>query len=240
MKRWVKRIALALACSALLFILTYQFTEKNSWRSWNMPLSGKVIVIDPGHGGPDGGAIGDGKVLEKEVALNISLMLRDYLQESGAMVIMTREVDRDLANEGTKKLRHRKNEDLRHRKEIINGSDADLFISIHLNSLPSSKWRGAQVFFHPARKQEERLSKMIQSELIRNLENTNRMAKSISGLYLLRTAEIPGALVEVGFLSNPTEREYLKTKSYQQKISASIYQGILRFYTNEKLPGEEN
>jgi N-acetylmuramoyl-L-alanine amidase len=236
MKKWVKWASLALGCAVLIFIFTYHFLDSDSWRAWNMPLSGKIIVIDPGHGGADGGAIGDGEVLEKEIALNISVMLRDYLQEAGAFVIMTRETDKDLAAKETKKLRHRKYEDLKARKKIINESDADLFISIHLNSLPSSQWRGAQVFFHPGREEGEVVSKFIQDEIKRNLENTNRLAKSIEGLYLLRTAEIPGTLVEVGFLSNPSERELLKTKSYQRKVAASIYQGMLRYYTNETPP----
>ncbi|MFG6497402.1 N-acetylmuramoyl-L-alanine amidase CwlD [Fictibacillus sp. UD] len=236
MKKWVKGAAFALGCAVLFFIFTYHFLDDDSWRSWNLPLSGKIIVIDPGHGGVDGGAIGDGKVLEKEIALNISVLLRDYLQEAGALVIMTRETDRDLANEWTKKLRHRKWEDLKERKRIINENNADLFISIHLNSLPSSRWRGAQVFYHPGKEDGENVSKFIQDEIKRNLQNTNRFAKSMEGLYLLRTAEVPGALVEVGFLSNPTERELLKTESYQKSVAASIYQGMLRFYTNEPLP----
>jgi N-acetylmuramoyl-L-alanine amidase len=236
MKKWVKGAAFALGCAVLIFIFTYRFLDNDSWRAWNLPLSGKIIVIDPGHGGVDGGAIGDGEVLEKEIALNISLMLRDYLQEAGALVIMTRETDKDLAEKGTRKLRHRKWEDLKERKKIINENHADLFISIHLNSLPSSRWRGAQVFYHPGREEGEAVSLFIQDEIKRNLENTNRFAKSIEGLYLLRSAEVPGALVEVGFLSNPTERELLKTKSYQQKVAASIYQGMLRYYTNETPP----
>jgi N-acetylmuramoyl-L-alanine amidase len=235
-RKWVKGAAFAFGCAILIFIFTYRFLDNDSWRSWNLPLSGKVIVIDPGHGGPDSGAVGGNELLEKEVALNISIMLRDYLQEAGALVIMTREKDQDLADENTRKLRHRKWEDLKERRSIINGNNADLFISIHLNSLPSSRWRGAQVFYHPGREEGEAVSKFIQDEIKRNLQNTDRFAKSIEGLYLLRTAEIPGTLVEVGFLSNPSERELLKTESYQRKVAASVYQGLLRFYTNETPP----
>jgi N-acetylmuramoyl-L-alanine amidase len=92
------------------------------------------------------------------------------------------------------------------------------------------------VFFHPGKEESEAVSKFIQDEIIRNLENTNRLAKSMEGLYLLRTAEVPGSLVEVGFLSNPSERELLKTEPYQKKVAASIYQGMLRYYTNETPP----
>ncbi len=236
MKKRVKQVAFALGFTLLLFILTYQFTENRSWKSWNLPLSGKVIVLDPGHGGMDGGAVGSDGVLEKDISLDISLKLRDYLQEAGALVIMTRERDKDLGNKDTERIRARKWEDLRKRNEIINGSNGDLYVSIHLNALPSSRWRGAQVFFNPSDKKGEAASKFIQNELKRNLQNTNRIAKSIDGIYLMRTSKLPATLVEVGFLSNPNERELLKTKSYQHKVSASVYQGILRYYTKEKIP----
>ncbi|WP_035350887.1 N-acetylmuramoyl-L-alanine amidase CwlD [Fictibacillus gelatini] len=236
MKKWAKLTAFALGVAALIFILTYEFSENHSWKSWNLPLTGKIIIIDPGHGGMDGGAVGDGGVIEKDISLNIALKLRDYLQEAGALVIMTRETDRDLADDDTKRISARKTEDLRKRKEIINGSNGDLFVSIHLNAIPSPRWRGAQVFYHPTGKEGEEVSKFIQDEIKRNLENTDRLAKSIDGIYLLRTAKIPGTLVEVGFLSNPTERELLKTEHYQMQVAACIYQGILRYYTNEPVP----
>ena len=162
MKKWVKWASLALGCAVLIFIFTYHFLDNDSWRAWNLPLSGKIIVIDPGHGGADGGAVGDGEVLEKEIALNISMMLRDYLQEAGAFVIMTRESDKDLAEKGTKKLRHRKYEDLKARKKIINNNDADLFISIHLNSLAILQME-RRASFLPPRKRRKRRSIKIHS-----------------------------------------------------------------------------
>ncbi|TLS35481.1 N-acetylmuramoyl-L-alanine amidase CwlD [Pseudalkalibacillus caeni] len=238
MKIWWKRIGVFLGIVILAFILNYQFVIDNSWNTWNLPLAGKIIVLDPGHGGPDGGAEGKGDVQEKDIALKIALNLRDYLQEAGALVVMTREIDEDLADKSTRGLSNRKSEDLRRRAKIINNEHTDLFISIHLNAIPSPRWRGAQTFYNPNNEQSKNLSKFIQNEIIRNLENTTRQAKSIQGVYLLRQAKIPGALVEVGFLSNPSEKELLKSESYQNKVSASIYQGILRFYTNEPAPSE--
>lgn len=111
-----------------------------------------------------------------------------------------------------------------------------MFISIHLNAIPSSRWYGAQVFYNPAYDENEKVAKLIQHQIRSNLENTTRKAKPIGNVYMIRKAEIPGALVEVGFLSNPNERELLKTKLYQTKLAASIYQGILRFYANEPAP----
>lgn len=237
MKKWYKRFGVATGIIVLLFIINYKFAIDSSWDAWHLPLSGQVIVIDPGHGGADGGAVGD-NIVEKDIALKISLKLRDYLQEAGALVIMTRETDTDLASEGTKGLSNRKAEDLRKRVELINEGSHHLFVSIHLNAIPSSQWRGAQTFYNPVNEESEALSRFIQDEIKRNLENTNRLAKNMDSVYLLREAEIPGSLVEVGFLSNPSERELLNTDTYQNKVAASIYQGIIRYATNESVPEE--
>lgn len=217
----------------LIFILQFDFKEDDSLNPWNLPLSGEIILLDPGHGGVDGGA-GDEDALEKDIALNISLKLRDYLQQQGALVMMTREEDRDLADEDTKGLSRRKTEDLKKRLSIINESESDFYVSIHLNSIPSSKWSGAQTFYATQISENERAAKFIQDELRTNLGNTTRKAKPINHVYILKYAKKPGVLVEVGFLSNPTERANLKKEEYQEKVAASIYKGILRYYSNEK------
>ncbi len=226
----------AIGVVCLLSVIQYQFVSNDSWGTWNLPLSGKVIIIDPGHGGIDGGAVSKAGVLEKDVTLAISEQLRDYLQEAGALVLMTREEDRDLADADTQKIRHRKIQDLKRRVEVINESDADLFVSIHLNAIPSPKWSGAQVFYNRAIPENEPMAKFVQDELRVNLENTTRQAKPIHNVYVIKEATIPGVLIEAGFLSNPFESEQLNTEEYQQKVAASIYQGLLRTYTNEKPP----
>ncbi|MGM7724756.1 N-acetylmuramoyl-L-alanine amidase CwlD [Metabacillus sp. Hm71] len=221
----------------LLILFQWQFNNNNSWESWNLPLTGKIIYLDPGHGGPDGGAVGSSS-LEKDISLSISLKLREYLQEQGALVLLTREKDVDLADKDTKGYSRRKAEDLKKRVKLINESDADLFLSIHLNAIPSSRWSGAQTFYHGKFIENEHVAKFIQDELRRNLENTERVAKPIDGIYLLKNVEKPGALVEVGFLSNPQEERMLASDKYQEKIAASIYTGILRYFSNEKNPPE--
>ncbi|MCK0473402.1 N-acetylmuramoyl-L-alanine amidase CwlD [Halalkalibacter sp. APA_J-10(15)] len=236
MRKWLKGVMFAIGVVCLLSVIQYQFVSNDSWGTWNLPLSGKVIIIDPGHGGIDGGAVSKAGVLEKDVTLAISEQLRDYLQEAGALVLMTREEDRDLADADTQKIRHRKIQDLKRRVEVINESDADLFVSIHLNAIPSPKWSGAQVFYNRAIPENEPMAKFVQDELRVNLENTTRQAKPIHNVYVIKEATIPGVLIEAGFLSNPFESEQLNTEEYQQKIAASIYQGLLRMYTNEKPP----
>ncbi|RBW67792.1 N-acetylmuramoyl-L-alanine amidase CwlD [Bacillus taeanensis] len=236
MKKHLKAFFFLIGIALFLIIVKYQFLSDHSWSTWSLPLTGKVIVIDAGHGGPDGGAVGKGDIIEKDIALDISLKLRHYLEESGALVVMTREKDTDLADADTKGYRKRKAEDLRKRVEMINEEDVDLFISIHLNAVPSPKWSGAQTFYNPSNEESETVSRFIQDEIRRNLENTARLAKKMDSVYLLRNVKTAGALVEVGFLSHPTEKELLNTKNYQNKIAASIYQGILRHYTDEEPP----
>jgi N-acetylmuramoyl-L-alanine amidase len=227
----IKIIVFAVGLLALFFILQIDFTDEQE--TWNLPLSGKIILLDAGHGGPDGGA-GTGETLEKDIALNITLKVRDYLQQHGALVVMTRSTDTDLADSGTRGYSRRKVEDLKNRLKMINDSDNDFFVSIHLNAIPSPRWSGAQTFYAPHHKENARAAKFIQEELVRNLENTNRKAKPISSVYILKHAKKPGVLVEVGFLSNPAEKANLKKDEYQEKVAASIYEGILRYFTNEK------
>jgi N-acetylmuramoyl-L-alanine amidase len=233
MRKKLHVLLFAAGLATLFLILQYDFAENDSWESWNLPLSGKIIYLDPGHGGVDPGA-GEEDAFEKEIALNVSLKLRDYLQQQGALVIMTRETDVDLADKDLKGYSKRKVQDLRRRLELINESEADFFATIHLNAIPSPKWKGAQTFYSTHFKESKRGAKLIQDELRRNLENTDRKAKAANEIYLLKNTNKPGVLVEIGFLSNPAEEANLKQEAYQEKVAASIYEGVLRYYTNEQ------
>ncbi|PGL67670.1 N-acetylmuramoyl-L-alanine amidase CwlD [Bacillus sp. AFS055030] len=234
MKRWH---LIVIIVTFVFLILSIPFLQKTS-KTWNfrgLPLDGKVIVLDAGHGGPDGGASG-GDVIEKVVALSITNKLRDYLQGQGATVIMTRDGDYDLAEDGMKGYSRRKSVDLRKRVEIINGSNADLYISIHLNSLPRTSSKGAQTFFYGSLIENERFAKYVQAELRESLNNTHRLAKIINHVYLMKYAKVPGALVEVGFLSNYEESQQLRDDEYQDKLAAAIYRGVIRYYTDKNEP----
>lgn len=219
----------------LVIILNYEILSRHSLSHWNLPLSGRVIVLDPGHGAPDGGADAEG-LYESQIALSITNYLRDYLQQSGALVLMTRETDSDLAEPGTKGYSNRKTIDLKRRAEFINNSDGDLFVSVHLNASTSPTWKGAQTFYHPKSDENKKLASFIQDSLRTQLGNTTRSAGALSSIYLLKQAKMPSALVEVGFLTNTQERNLLKTDAYQKKIAGAIYNGILRYYTKEPTP----
>lgn len=231
----LKLAATAVLLAAAFFMFTYDLPYTETWSAWSMPLSGKVIAVDAGHGGPDGGAISKDGVNEKDINLAIALYLRDYLQQAGAIVVMTREEDKDLASPETKGYSKRKTEDLKERVNIVNRAQAELLLSIHLNSIPSPRWSGAQTFYNPDKPGSDVLAAHIQAELKRNLQNTDRVSKENDSFYPLKAISVPGALVEVGFLSNPEEAQLMASESYQKKVAAAIYQGVLKYCSGEKI-----
>ncbi|PTQ56958.1 MAG: N-acetylmuramoyl-L-alanine amidase [Candidatus Carbobacillus altaicus] len=190
------------------------------------PLSGLVIAIDPGHGGIDGGAVGYGGLIEKNLTLSIALKLRDYLQQAGAVVIMTREKDDMLSDGGGGT---RKQRDMRARMKIINQPGVNLAISIHLNSIPSPRWHGAETFYHPERQDAKALAEHIQKRLKAHVF-TDRAIKSGQDLFILRMMEPVGVLVEAGYLSHPEEARKLADPVYQSLVAYAIYEGILDFW----------
>ncbi|OUM95084.1 MAG: N-acetylmuramoyl-L-alanine amidase CwlD [Thermobacillus sp. ZCTH02-B1] len=236
-RRSALRLAAGAACALLvLLLLLRDIPASYTWTYWTLPLSGKTIVVDAGHGGVDGGAVSRQGAVEKDLNLAIALYLRDYLQEAGALVIMTREDDRDLADAGTRGFSRRKTEDLLRRVELIRREKPDLVVSIHMNSIPSPRWSGAQTFYYPNHPDNAELAALIQDEIRRNLGNTNRVAGKVNDVFLLKAIEdIPSVLVEVGFLSNPQEAGRLADPEYQRAAAACIYQGILRYVSGERI-----
>ena len=210
-----------------------------------MPVTNKTIILDAGHGGIDPGSINnDNTVLEKDVNLEITLKLRELLESSGALVILTREDDSSLYTEdGKKTIRQKYNENLKNRKKIITESDADMFISIHMNALTgvknASKYYGAQTFYPSGKEDSAKLSKYIQRELKRVVDKTNnREIKPREDLYLLKENEIPSTLIECGFLSNEKESKLLSSEKYQEKIAWSIYAGIQKYFGEDGYKNE--
>lgn len=237
----IKMLGIVLALIVLSHIMFNDVPYDYTWSAWTLPLSGHVFIIDSGHGGPDGGASSKDGTLEKTITLQIAKYLRDYLNEAGAFVIMTRETDRDLALPGTKGLARRKQEDLENRIKLANNSMGDFFISIHLNSIPSEKWHGSQTFYYPAREQNKIMAENIQAELVRNLENTDRTPLPRNNIMVLRYVDMPSVMIEAGFMSNPKEANLLNTEEYQKQIAFAIYQGMLNYYSDsDNLSNSEN
>ena len=187
-------------------------------------LYGKCIYLDPGHGGVDPGAIYGG-VKEEDINLSIALKLKEELESIGATIYLTRDGDYDLSNNAVE----RKKNDLYKRTKLINNSGCDMYLSLHLNATSSSSWHGAQVFYDDINPSNIELAKILQNELKKDLKTT-RKYKEIKNGYIYRRVKIPGVLVEMGFLSNPYEREKLKTDNYQRLVAKSIKKGIVIYF----------
>lgn len=233
----LKGVAWLIGLLILIFLLRYpKDSDQLIWKEIVSPLAGKIIVLDPGHGGQDGGAVADDheQTEEKTITLLVAQSLQGYLEQAGAIVYLTRETDRDLADPYLRGFSNRKSQDIRRRLQLIHEKEPDFFLSLHLNSLASSRWRGAQTFYYPSMEENKQLATNIQTEIIHQLENTNRTPLPIHHIYLLKHAKVPGVLVEIGFLSNREERELLKQPSYQEQMAASIYKGLLRYASEQK------
>lgn len=188
-----------------------------------VPIMNKVIVIDAGHGGPDPGKPGKYGKDEDELNLEIAQKLRELIEESGGIVVMTREDD-TLSDSSLSK-------DLKNRVVKANEVAADVLISIHLNSFSQSKYKGAQVFYQNNSEKGKLLAELIQQELRNTLDpNNDRMAKSSNSYYLLRNAKMPAVIVECGFMSNPEEEKLLNDENYQYKIAWAIYKGLIHYF----------
>ncbi|MFR5131714.1 MAG: N-acetylmuramoyl-L-alanine amidase CwlD [Terrisporobacter sp.] len=199
-----------------------------------MPITNKTIIVDAGHGGIDPGSMTDDQsVKEKDVNLKITKKVKELLEASGAMVILTRNDDTSLYTEQAgKTIRQKYNENLKNRKKIIQESSADMFISIHLNKFQESKYYGAQTFYPAGKEDDKQLATYIQGELKRVVDKTNnRKIKSTNDIYLIKDNEIPSTLIECGFLSNDKEAKLLNDEEYQDRIAWSIYVGIQKYFS---------
>lgn len=194
----------------------------------------KVILIDPGHGGMDGGASSKDGIPEKNINLNISLLLADKLRDKGYKVSLTRDEDVGLYTDASKTVREKKIEDLNKRVQLKKESNCDIFVSIHLNTFPQEGCKGAQVWYSNSRGSQE-LATIVQDILRNDLDQSNkRKAKPANNEYkVLRDNDtMPGIIVECGFLTNYEETQKLKTEEYQNSIAESISKGISVYLEN--------
>ena len=190
-----------------------------------------VIVIDPGHGGIDGGAVGIDDIVEKDINLAISLTLRDMFVASGFEVVMNRETDVSIHDEGITSTRGQKTSDLHNRLAIMEEYPGGIFLSIHQNKFGQSSSWGTQVFFGPQNANSEKLAGIIQEDIAGSLqpENSRQIKPAGKNLYLMYNAECPAVLVECGFLSNRDEAYKLTDHDYQSKIAFVTFTSVLRF-----------
>lgn len=222
----VRRGLLFFIIGILILVLAISFSHRDypviSFNHENL----KCIIIDPGHGTPDGGAVSKSGTIESELNLAISEKLAQELTERGFKVVMTRTNENGLDK--------KKKADMEKRLEIMSSQPADMFISIHINKFSQSKYRGAEVLYSNNFIQSTLLAQMIMDE-IKEIDTTNQtrsIKQAEKSLYLMKNATLPAVIVECGFLSNPDEETLLKTDEYQSRLASAICDGIIDYYKN--------
>lgn len=228
-RRSVRLASLFCCVTALLGVLSRQAAVPTMADTGDRPR--RTVVIDPGHGGQDGGAVSADGTEESGINLAVSLRLEGVLRFAGIPTELTRRSDEMVCDPGLDTMRQRKVSDIRNRVAQVNALPDAVLLSIHQNSLPSSpETHGAQAFWN-GEDGAETLAGVLQTDL-NTVVNTHRAkeAKPISGdIYLMRHVTVPAVLVECGFLSNQEETVRLRQENYQTTLATVIAAGYLRW-----------
>ncbi len=228
-KKRITIITLSVFISVFAFI--FSMDKQNTVPTVSLPISGKTIVVDAGHGKPDEGAESSTGTTEAETNLKIALKLQNLLEQSGSTVILTRSDENAIYDYDSKTLRQKKISDIHNRVKIGNESSADIFVSIHLNKIPQQQYDGWQTFYNAQSSDGKKLAESIQKNLNDAIQKeNNRVAKTIDNIYIIKHVEIPTTIVECGFLSNPEEEKLLLQDEYQDKLAWGIYNGIIDYF----------
>lgn len=197
----------------------------NNSYSLTSGLKGKIICIDPGHGGSDSGALGAFSK-EKDITLAISMRLKKLLEQAGAKVIMTRTTDVDVyaPNDGAV-------EELQARCDVANAAGADVFVCIHIDSYSTPDVGGVTAYYNNKTPYDLGLAKYIHKENMKATAFPDRGVQT-ANFYVLLHTNMPATLVELGFISNPSEEKTLNTDAQQQNFAESICQGLSDYFQN--------
>lgn len=201
-------------------------------------LGERTILIDPGHGGRDPGAVSRSGTLEKNINLSISKILKAKLIAEGFNVVMTREDDKELSSKWGSSL-DKKRQDLGKRSNMKVTSGSNLFISIHCNMTSDPSCRGAEVWYSK-NKESEKIAEIIQENFKKDIwNNTKRDNRAAKDKYrvLRGNLSVPSILVECGFISNYNDEQNLKSKTYQNRIAASITRSVVSYFDNKDQEG---
>ena len=232
-----KRIKLILASVFLgVFAFSFQIAEKKELPKYTLEtlsegVSEKIVILDAGHGYPDGGAISNNGTIESDITLQITQKVKNILEQENVKVILTRCGQNGIYDENAKTISQKKISDIRNRVNIGNNSEADIFVSIHLNKTEQEKYWGWQCFFKGNDEKSKKLSNSIQRGLHKTIQKENtRVPMKISKVYLVDHVNIPITVVECGFLSNNEEEKLLQDEDYQENLAWGIYQGIKEYF----------
>ena len=191
-----------------------------------------VVVIDPGHGGMDGGCVSVDGTPEKGINLAVAESLRDGLKLLGYDVVCTRESDISIYDKGTEGLGEQKKSDMKNRLAIFSKYSEGISVSIHQNQFTDSRYSGAQVFY-AGTEGSAQLAKLLQERLVSTLNpGSNRKCKKSDGVYLMEHIDCTGVLIECGFLSNAEEEAKLSCATYQKKLCCVIAATVSQYLSN--------
>ena len=223
----LKKRVMEMMMAILLLISVFFLSKEAAVVSNETSEKEKVIVIDAGHGGADPGMIGIGGLEEKGINLAVSMKLKEALENQGFTVVMTRQEDKGLYEEGT---RNKKVQDMQNRIEIMEKAKPILAVSIHQNSYTEESVKGPQVFYYETSAEGQKLAVNIQSALNTELSTERpRKEKGNTSYFLLKKSPCVLNIVECGFLTNKKEAELLQTEEYQQKIVGAVVKGIVQY-----------
>ena len=228
----MKKYLYSILCIAVIIGIVINLGDAvASVNSNALELKQKTIVIDAGHGGEDGGAIGQLDVNEKDINLKISIILKDLFELGGYKVIMTRDGDYSIEDTGLGTIAARKSSDIKNRVKICSQNGIDAVLSIHQNHFQDSKYSGAQMFYG-INTDSELLAESIQKNIVENIqpENQRKIKKAEKSIYLLNHVGVPAVIVECGFISNMDETIKLMDEEYQHKMAYAIYMGADEYF----------
>ncbi|MDD2627394.1 MAG: N-acetylmuramoyl-L-alanine amidase [Clostridia bacterium] len=180
------------------------------------------------------GAVGFSGTTEQAINLQIVLKLQRLIEQSGARVILTRSDENGIFSVDSTSIRSKKISDIKNREYITDNSEGNIYLSIHLNKYQDSKYSGWQTFYQAKNDKSINAATLVQEEINKNMdEKNNRTPMAIKGVYLMDRIDIPGIIIECGFISNPSEEKKLKEDSHQNKIAWGIFTGIQRYFLEE-------
>ncbi|KLU62072.1 N-acetylmuramoyl-L-alanine amidase LytC precursor [Peptococcaceae bacterium CEB3] len=210
---------------AVMISLVFSVVRQGSAAVSSQMSGAHTVVIDPGHGGYDPGAVSKLGIYEKEINLEIAARVAEQLKPSGMKAILTRDEDEDYVAEGVRGRTSKKQTDLNYRINLANSAKADVLVSIHVNATKGGLKSGAETFYNPDSVESTRLAEAIQRELIKVPGMNRRIAKP-GDFYLLKNCGMPAVIVEVGYLNNPAELKKLQQPWYLEYLAHAIAKGI--------------
>lgn len=227
-------ICLMAIASYLLLILSFYIGVDSNEAASNVSVISALplIIIDPGHGGEDGGTSSADGIIEKDINLSISRKLDILLTLCGYNTLMTRNEDKLIYSDSHESMRSKKVSDIRNRMSVIENNPESVFLSIHQNYFTQQKYNGAQVFYSPNNPESKLIADYIQKSVRESLQTGNERKTKKSGkeIYLLYHSKTPSVMVECGFMSNPTEAALLNDEEYQIKMSLVILNGLNEYF----------